>query len=763
MLDYKPELYSLLVSAVQYGLRLHGNAWEGVPILDNVSQGGLPQFELARAYASAQVVLGSTMDAQSQYRMINNRIFEALACGALVVTKYSDELRDLGCNALLLTNQTHTLHTYMEQIRSMSREEVETLRQSARNLILSKHTWGHRAVQIIDFYHNLLTSGISSSTETKHTLYSEVCGRVMCLRANCPKLLWLVSPHLQQHQDYLQVARSMGRLHLCELYDITVMPSSIVALRASTAELQVYDYILSFVTPFDALDQAMRTLEMMSKPAAFGDAPILQKRACYLIGVDTQLIDAYLEQQTDPSSEQLALTFSHYDTVWYRDEFELALLTAICGPGGVIAAGRLQHVFGIGAVTSAESEMLVSTSGTSVASDVTATVVVCIYPHIHLCARSNREYFVRNVWKDDKIMSSEVYSYTLLLLGGSWDEWLSAGPGPDGQPFLNTNELHTVVHVRGDRVGDAANVVQRSRAVVILNPAYGDNARHQKMHECFANAHMLANAAEKASALQRCLRDTPASTTEEVIWPLVAAAVSSARIHLLSRSPQILDVARSGCGEWSEERFVVMVQTGMNRLLGLGSTHTSVTVSRLRLQEDRKNKGTALTCGQECSAKDLALVDSFLNSHEGAIEAGHSEHEAKLVFLKLEYEKFQVGRDGECCIQQRSPIESKESEVEAKGGGEQIPGDKICLMRPYRYLLVQLQAPRDLSKRHLCHHYSNDLELSVQLRGSFFGDPFYAVNITVNAMDGNLPRAPRAMNNTWLTAHNVFVYVASYC
>jgi spore maturation protein CgeB len=41
-------------------------------------------------------VLASTIAAQSVHSMVNNRIFEALSCGAIVISVYSVELSQLG-------------------------------------------------------------------------------------------------------------------------------------------------------------------------------------------------------------------------------------------------------------------------------------------------------------------------------------------------------------------------------------------------------------------------------------------------------------------------------------------------------------------------------------------------------------------------------------------------------------------------------------------------------------------------------------------
>ena len=86
MLQVKPELRELLLQALPYRLRLHGSNWENVPEFKEVSLGTLPQMELASAYSSAHTVLASTIQSQSIYGMVNNRIFEALSCGAVVIS-----------------------------------------------------------------------------------------------------------------------------------------------------------------------------------------------------------------------------------------------------------------------------------------------------------------------------------------------------------------------------------------------------------------------------------------------------------------------------------------------------------------------------------------------------------------------------------------------------------------------------------------------------------------------------------------------------
>ena len=145
MLRYKPQLLSYLMDAVPFGLRLHGSGWDDVSIqdslpmlggaaacngdaqsqislscahiklgrdpmlvelLDNAWQGTLAQDSIAEAYNSAEVVIAMTVETQASYGMINNRIFEALACGSIVIS--SPELaimQEFGDSILYATDQ----------------------------------------------------------------------------------------------------------------------------------------------------------------------------------------------------------------------------------------------------------------------------------------------------------------------------------------------------------------------------------------------------------------------------------------------------------------------------------------------------------------------------------------------------------------------------------------------------------------------------------------------------------------------------------
>ncbi len=164
MLAYKPGLHRALLDALPFGLRLHGSSWGHVEHLGAVWRGLLPRHDLAVAYASAHVVISFTIAAQAQLGMINNRVFEALACGAVLVSDHSEALASLLTNRgdrlldlVLFVNESHPVSHHIEHVLQ-HREHYEEVRRQARQFVLQRHTWAHRAVQLTSFYQEMQES-----------------------------------------------------------------------------------------------------------------------------------------------------------------------------------------------------------------------------------------------------------------------------------------------------------------------------------------------------------------------------------------------------------------------------------------------------------------------------------------------------------------------------------------------------------------------------------------------------------------------------
>jgi hypothetical protein len=68
-------------------------------------KGTLPPQDIADLYSSAKLVIGTTDIAQRQLGMINNRVFEALSCGAVLITDCFPALKEtFGSHVLCAAN-----------------------------------------------------------------------------------------------------------------------------------------------------------------------------------------------------------------------------------------------------------------------------------------------------------------------------------------------------------------------------------------------------------------------------------------------------------------------------------------------------------------------------------------------------------------------------------------------------------------------------------------------------------------------------------
>ena len=105
-----------LSPAKPFGLRIWGSWWDAdywAPIYPGDPerndwhrywQGPLPIGDIPALYSSAQIVLGYHEDTQREWGMWNNRVFEALACGALLISDRAAGLEEQFGEGIVMTD-----------------------------------------------------------------------------------------------------------------------------------------------------------------------------------------------------------------------------------------------------------------------------------------------------------------------------------------------------------------------------------------------------------------------------------------------------------------------------------------------------------------------------------------------------------------------------------------------------------------------------------------------------------------------------------
>ena len=166
-LKLKPNLRAMLRAAVPFGVTIYGAGWGSDAELAPHWGGVLPPGELATLYSSANVVLGSTNEDQAEYGMVNNRAFEAVACGAALLFEHFPELEAVFGSTMRYAKMGPDASagpgasgggigaSTTAQLHAMINVELAAARNSRRAaataLIRGHHTWVHRVRDIVAF------------------------------------------------------------------------------------------------------------------------------------------------------------------------------------------------------------------------------------------------------------------------------------------------------------------------------------------------------------------------------------------------------------------------------------------------------------------------------------------------------------------------------------------------------------------------------------------------------------------------------------
>lgn len=156
-LSTKHKLLPMLLEAARStaGLELWGSGWGSVgpaELADCCWRGVLPHGELGRIYGEALAVLGATMDGQREAGMINNRVFEALGGGAVLIQESFPALDDLLGHAPNLFAYQKEGDVEAAVATLLSRTEQDWAKARLQTLeIMEAHTYDARAIKLLDF------------------------------------------------------------------------------------------------------------------------------------------------------------------------------------------------------------------------------------------------------------------------------------------------------------------------------------------------------------------------------------------------------------------------------------------------------------------------------------------------------------------------------------------------------------------------------------------------------------------------------------
>jgi glycosyltransferase involved in cell wall biosynthesis len=171
----------ILIEASDFNFAIYGKGWDSHPYLKKFWKGKLPLGEINSLYSSAKIVIGTTEDRQREAGMINNRVFEALACGATFLSEYFPALESTFGDLILYSKKKGDTKKIISDILS---NKIKRKDQAVvRDFIIMNHTYDQRVKDIFDFYLEIINKkskqkknkSINRSSNIKGQPFISIC------------------------------------------------------------------------------------------------------------------------------------------------------------------------------------------------------------------------------------------------------------------------------------------------------------------------------------------------------------------------------------------------------------------------------------------------------------------------------------------------------------------------------------------------------------------------------------------------------------
>ncbi|KDO32810.1 hypothetical protein SPRG_02503 [Saprolegnia parasitica CBS 223.65] len=251
----KQHLASMLREAIPFGLRIYGYAWEMHPEFAPFWAGVLPAADLWDVYSAARVILGATMDGQRASGMINNRVFEALAVGRILISDHSSALEALFGDRVLYYKAPGDMTRHLAQLVTTEYARPHTPEDLAAH-IRTYHTYTPRAAFVLAIHHQLSRRDVD--------------------RIHKPKLFvvlderWLASHLLSAlyvHDVVLPALAKLERLFLVHM-------GSELPTTTTTRAMHTHDLVLLLSAYNSTLERTFRPVALRGAKGLFLLAPL---------------------------------------------------------------------------------------------------------------------------------------------------------------------------------------------------------------------------------------------------------------------------------------------------------------------------------------------------------------------------------------------------------------------------------------------------------------------------------------------------------
>ena len=144
---YRKILADLLPTS--HDLVVYGNGWDNIaPVKPFVVEKYLDNTLVGQAYHDAQILLNDHWEDMRKEGIVSNRIFDALAAGAFVISDYMPEIDELFEGAVVTYKTKEELQEKIDYYLGHADLRVE-LAEKGKRIVLEHHTFRHRVEKIL--------------------------------------------------------------------------------------------------------------------------------------------------------------------------------------------------------------------------------------------------------------------------------------------------------------------------------------------------------------------------------------------------------------------------------------------------------------------------------------------------------------------------------------------------------------------------------------------------------------------------------------
>jgi O-antigen biosynthesis protein len=147
----RDEYRTAVADAIASGLRpaIYGSGWEQFVDPALIVRDYVDNADLARVYSSAGVVLNDHWDSMRDWGFVSNRIFDALACGAPVISDDMPEVAELFDGTVPTFRDADQLRALVDEVLA-DPGAARTRARHGMDIVLARHTFDRRAQEFLD-------------------------------------------------------------------------------------------------------------------------------------------------------------------------------------------------------------------------------------------------------------------------------------------------------------------------------------------------------------------------------------------------------------------------------------------------------------------------------------------------------------------------------------------------------------------------------------------------------------------------------------